>query len=408
MMSQRIDKPLETRANLVALSLGKPSIALSSTLGFILLPLCLLIACLSPAHAKVVKTIELTDPVYPKKPKKEHSLSVHFDPRGFPTGYSMELINKVCLDDVCKLVEVTMHWDAIGLYQSLEYPEGKPLTKVEHEPFTPADYEKLDSILKDRESILDDHSLGFLATEKDDEPSEEKDDTDGQDVDGVSKATPGAVKEAVVKDAAWTTWVLWKYANTELVPIMQKMTKSRISPEFLQHLLDSKNWQKIEFVLNHLLEQKTVTPRYIDKVAEVMPSAGIDHIELAMDYIRQASPDKNSGYLTLIATLAKLDEYGAALVIELLESDEQLERKTLEALASNLENQDYYPIHLALRLLENRECFTKQVEADVVKLLRSKDFFIARRASDFLSDKRLSASAKEELRVFRAKYADRL
>ena len=139
-----------------------------------------------------------------------------------------------------------------------------------------------------------------------------------------------------------------------------------------------------------------------------MPSAGIDHIELAMDYIRQASPDKNSGYLTLIATLAKLDEYGAALVIELLESDEQLERKTLEALASNLENQDYYPIHLALRLLENRECFTKQVEQGVVKLLRSKDFFIARRTSDFLSDKRLSASAKEELRVFRAKYADRL
>ena len=70
---------------------------------------------------------------------------------------------------------------------------------------------------------------------------------------------------------------------------MQEMTKSRISPKFLKHLLDSKNWQKIEFVLDHLLEQKPVAPQYIDKVAEVMPTAGIDHIELAIEYLQQAS-----------------------------------------------------------------------------------------------------------------------
>jgi hypothetical protein len=199
-----------------------------------LLSICFLIGWLSPVDAKEISTIQLTDPVYPKKPKKEHSLTAYSDEQGFPSGYSMELINEVCLDGVCKLVEVTMYWDAIGFYQNLEYPEGKPLTKVEHEPFVPADYEKLDSILKDRDSILDDHELGFLASEKDDKSPEGEEDDEYQDVDGVSKATPGAVKEAVVKDAAWTTWVLWKYANTELVTIMQEMTKSRISPKFLQ------------------------------------------------------------------------------------------------------------------------------------------------------------------------------
>jgi hypothetical protein len=279
----------------------------------------------------------------------------------------MELINEVCLDGVCKLVEVTMYWDAIGYYQSLEYPEGKPLTKVEHEPFVPADYEKLDSILKDRDSILDDHELGFLASEKDDKSQEGEDDDEYQDVDGVSKATPGAVKEAVVKDAAWTTWVLWKYANTELVTIMQDITKSRISPKFLQHLLDSKNWQKIEFVLNHLLEQKPVAPQYIDKVAEVMPTAGIDHIELAIEYLQQASPDQSVCYQKLIGALGKLDEYGAAMVIELLQSDDQLEDKIIEEFASSLVSQQYYPIHLGLRLIESREFFSKSIETDIVK-----------------------------------------
>ena len=372
------------------------------------LTISLLIGCLFPGHADESKKIKLTDPVYPDKPKKEHALSVHFDDQGFPSGYSMELINKVCLDDVCKLVEVTMYWDAIGFYHSLEYPEGKPLTKVEHEPFTPADYEKLDSILKDRDSILDDHELGFLATERDDKSSEEGYETEVQDADGVSKATPGAVQEAVVKDAAWTTWVLWKYANTELVTIMQEMTKSRISPKFLKHLLGSKNWQKIEFALNHLLEQKPVAPQYIDKVAEIMPSAGIDHIELAIEYLQQASPDKSACYQKLIGALEKLDEYGAAMVIELLQSDDQLEDKIIEEFVSSLVRQQYYPIHLGLRLIESREFFSKSVETDIVKLLHNEDFFIARRASDFLSNQQLSTSAKEELESFKVKHADRL
>lgn len=379
-----------------------------STAWIPLLSICFLIGWLSPVDAKETTTIQLTDPVYPKKPKKEHSLTAYFNDEGFPSGYSMELINEVCLDGVCKLVEVTMYWDALGFYQSLEYPEGKPLTKVEHEPFVPADYEKLDSILKDRESILDDHELGFLASEKDDKSPEGEDDDEYQEVDGVSKATPSAVKEAVVKDAAWTTWVLWKYANTELVPIMQRMTKSQFSPDFLMHLLDSKDWRRVAFVINHLLRQKPVAPQYLDEIAALMPLAGIDHIELAIEYLRKASPDKNTCYRKLIGTLPELNGYNAALVIELLESDGQLDDGILEELAASIGNQEYYLIHLALRLIESREFFSNAIEADIVKLLEVHDFFIARRASDFLSNQKLSASAKEKLDAFRVKHADRL
>ena len=400
-------RPSDSHLNRVT-SNAKEGSVFRSAAWITLLSICFLIGWLAPVDAKEISTIQLTDPVYPNKPKKEHNLTVYFDTEGFPSGYSMELINKVCLDDVCKLVEVTMYWDAIGFYKGLEYPEGKPLTKVEHEPFVPADYEKLDSILKDRESILDDHELGFLASEKDDKRPEGENDDEYQEVDGVSKATPGAVKEAVVKDAAWTTWVLWKYANTELVPIMQRMTKSQFSPEFLIHLLDSKDWRKIEFVLSHLTKQEPVPHQYLDKVVKLMPSAGIDHIELVIEYLRKASPDKNTCYRKLIGTFAELNGYNAALVIELLESDPQLEKEILEELTASLENQDYYPMHMALRLIESREFFSKTVESNIVKLLQAKDFFIARRASDFLSNKKLSAPAKKKLQAFRAKYADRL
>ena len=139
-----------------------------------------------------------------------------------------------------------------------------------------------------------------------------------------------------------------------------------------------------------------------------MPTAGIDHIELAIEYLQQASPDKSAFYQKLIGALVKLDEYAAAIVIELLQSDDQLEDKIIEEFASSLVSQQYYPIHLGLRLIENREYFSKSVETEIVKLLDHQDFFIARRVSDFLSNQQLSESAKEELESFKVKYADRL
>ena len=353
-----------------------------------------------PAGANEACIIELTDPVYPGKPKRQHTLVVYRDSQGFTSGYSVKLVNKVCLDDVCKLVIVTMYWDAVGGYQRLEYPLDQPLTKLEHDPFTAEDYRKLDSILKDRKSILNDHSLGFLATEK----VETKD----FDIDAVSQATPGAVKQAVVKDAAWTTWVLWKYANTEIVAILQTMTESHCTPDYLYHLLDSKDWRKIEFALEYCLKQESVPEQYIDKVVEILPTAGIDHIELAIEYLRQASPDQSTCYRKLIGALGALDEYNAALVIELLESDQELDDNILVDLTFRLKEQSYYPVHLALRLVENRGFFSNEVEENVAKLLQAKDFFIARRANDFLSRQKLSPSTQRKLQAFREKNADRL
>ena len=86
---------------------------------YVLLSLCglfqLLFSCTSPVQ-EVYRNIELIDPVYPEKEKRQHQLIVHKDEDGHPEGYSMNLINSVCLDKKCKLVEVTMYWDDTGNY----------------------------------------------------------------------------------------------------------------------------------------------------------------------------------------------------------------------------------------------------------------------------------------------------
>ncbi|EDM25895.1 hypothetical protein LNTAR_07629 [Lentisphaera araneosa HTCC2155] len=352
----------------------------------------------------------MIDPVYPKEAKKQHELLAYYDDHGHPTGYSMDLINSVCLDNKCKLVEVTMYWDDAGNYSHLTYPEKKPLTKVEHEPFTAEDYEMLDKILKDKKSILQEHSLAYLAKEPD-KPKEKKDvlpEADDEDVDGESIATPATVKDAVVKDAAWTTWVLWTYANTEIVPILQTETELHCTPAYIQKTLDNKDWLKIEFILNYLMREKIYTQDYVDTTANALAEAGIDQIDLGLTYLKTATQNKNDYYQKTIQALPEMENYNAAIIIDELANEDALDDETLLLLSEKLSKSSYYTVHLTLQFIENKNLFSDKLELNLSALLEVKDFFIARRAYRFLEEQTLSPKVNQKLADFAKKHEDRI
>ncbi|WDE97288.1 hypothetical protein PQO03_04895 [Lentisphaera profundi] len=357
----------------------------------------------------------MADPVHTKDPVRQHELLAHYDDHGHPTGYSMDLINSVCLDNKCKLVEVTMYWDDAGNYSHLTYPEKKPLTKVEHEPFTEEDYLRLDTILKDKASILQKHSLAYLAKEPDKpkgkkgtkKPSSAQDSSD-DDVDGESIATPASVKDAVVKDAAWTTWVLWTYANTEIVPILQAETELHCTPAYIQKTLDSGDWQKVEFILNYLLRKKIYTQAYVDATANALAGAGIDQIDLGLTYLKTATQNKNDYYQKTIQTLPEMGNYNAAIIIDEISNEDDLDDEILLLLSKKLSKCSYYTVHLTLQFIENKNLFSDKHELNLSALLDVKDFFIARRAYRFLQEQDLSPKTKHKLAEFAKKYEDRI
>ncbi|MCH2208331.1 MAG: hypothetical protein MK132_21010 [Lentisphaerales bacterium] len=377
----------------------------------------LLLSCTSN-NQEVYKDIELIDPVYPEKAKRQHELIIHKDKDGHPCGYSMSLVNSVCLDNKCKLVEVTMYWDDAGNYSHLKYPENKPLTKVEHDPFTEEDYLRLDQILKDKKSMLQKHSLAYLAKEPDElKNKKEADDFTSflapeeggdEDIDGESKATPAAVKEAVVKDAAWTTWVLWNYANTEIVPILQAETEAHCDPAYIQKTLSSKDWLKIEFMINYLQRKKIYSGAYKNIITKDLEKANIEQIELALDYLKKASKDENSYFKCLIKTLPEQGNYNAALIIDQLAQEENLNEEVLLSLTVTLKQLKYYAIHLSLRTIENKELFSERIEANLLELLDAQNFFIARRAYFFLKEQKLTSNSELKLAAFYKKHEDRL
>jgi len=80
----------------------------------------------------------------------------------------------------------------------------------------------------------------------------------------------------------------------------------------------------------------------------------------------------------------------------------------LEELTEHLHRLPYFQVHLTLRLLEEREFFSKRTESDVSRLLESEDFFIARRACEFLMDQDLAAETRTKVAAFRERNRERL
>ena len=93
--------------------------------------------------------VTLPDPIDLDLDAHSHSIVLKRDARGFPLEYRMFLRTGVCLDGTCKLLEATLFWDALGRFVRFEYPQGTPFTKMEHDPFDAADYEKLHSFMAD-------------------------------------------------------------------------------------------------------------------------------------------------------------------------------------------------------------------------------------------------------------------
>ena len=353
---------------------------------------------------EVVHQVELADPVTPSVTPRVYDVIQTLDKNGFPVGYSLSFETHVCNDNQCLPVEVTMMWDALGYYTRLTYPTAKPLTKKEHVPFTAADYAKLDRILKDRGSILKAWTLSFL-----DKPLEPVDMVAGLNgVDAMTAPTPTTVKDSVIEDAAYTSWALWHWANGEIVAKLRAITEQRCTPEYLKHLLASDDRRHVDYALGYVIEHHPGDAQYVDDVVRILENGERDQIPQTLVFLQTAIPDKQKRYAQLIGSCTRMPSADCPLVLQKLADDPSLSPATLEALTGQMSQLPYFPIHLILRMLEQRKFVSDKTIDNVAGLLDGDDFFVARRAYEHLSNQQLSPELQGKLDAFREKNHDRL
>mgnify|MGYP000959372868 CR=1 FL=1 len=350
------------------------------------------------APTTVIHKVSLADPVDPSRPARVYDVVQARDGSGFPLEYRLSFETHVCVDDQCKPVEVTMFWNAVGCFERLKCPLGKPLTKKEHVPFTAQDYAKLDRILKDGNSILGSWAVSYL-----EKPVEAV-----GDVDAVTAPTPVTVKDSVIQDAAFTTWALWRWANGEIVPKLCGITEQSCTPAYLKHLLVSQERRYADFALDYAMEHHRTDPQFAESVFHLLETGERDQILRALEFLGHAVPDKPKLHARLIDSCCRVRPADAPLILEKLSEDPSLSANTLEGLAGRLARLPYFPIHLALRILEQRKFASQKTMSDVARLLDNADFFIARRAYEHLAKLELEADTRAKVDAFRQRYRDRL
>ncbi len=366
----------------------------------------LLLAWLSPGsfavkanEPRAAFSVELSNPVTPDEPPKRYKVFATTDPDGTPTGYNVRLQVHVCMDNQCRIVHLTMYWDALGYYQRIECPMNAPLTRMEHEVFTDADYRKLDRILKNRQSLLATLPYEALVV-KQSEPAE--------GIDGWSGATPQAVADAVVEGAAFTTWVLWHYANGEIVPRLRTATCKRATPAYVRRLLQSEDPREADFALRYVLAQSPADNQYIDDALDVLGNTRqIEHVSLALDYVCRAATDQQKLHKRLVELARGMDGYTSRPILDYFTEQPELPAETREVLSAALEDMPYFAVHRILEMLAKNKQPAK-VEANIVQLLDHDNFFIARRAYEYLQGQKNDNGVQEKLTAFRKQFGDRL
>ncbi len=164
---------------------------------------------------------------------------------GVETFYFREIFTAVCASEKCYPVRITFYWNLIGDFVGYELPPGEKLTKVDHQPFTQDEYEKLNKALKDAHSKLRYYSIDNLVNDGNKEG----------EVDGISGATNREILDIVVEGAVYTFHTLWNLANGPVKKKIKSISSANLPREVLFQLLNYKHSDYKIFAIKAIQER---------------------------------------------------------------------------------------------------------------------------------------------------------
>lgn len=194
--------------------------------------LCIFLLITTTAFTQIpTKTKEFTVTI---NDTTEYTLQLALNDAGHPLYYFSNLFTPVCLTGECKPVYINFYWDLLGNYTRFDFPKGAVLTRMDHKPFKPEDYEKLQDILANTHSLLKDVSMEDLVGKGTENLADS--------VDAKAGATLKTVKNEVIDGAVYTCFTLWHIAHGKAVTEMKRMTESFKTDALLHRFLTADNY----------------------------------------------------------------------------------------------------------------------------------------------------------------------
>lgn len=257
------------------------------------------------------------------------TIKLRLDSEQIPIDYKTTVVLDVCDDTLCSNLAIELFWDLAGNYLKFDTIKGKPLTKFDNKKFNTKDYEQLNRILKDRNSILSVLDKSEL-TDKNTK-------LQATTVDAVTSATPASLKKAVVEGAVYSSYTLWYAVNGMIRAKIREHTRSVFSYKIFTQMLQSQEYENQLFALQQLKNDE------FNQYANILFDAMEDSSPLVRAYILGklslpfAEQDKNV-YLTTL--LPKLDTYSRSIFIAKITTEKEAASVFIPLLKSRLDELD--------------------------------------------------------------------
>lgn len=347
--------------------------------------------------------LDILRPGAPESADEAFILSQHLNGKKQPVSYSMWVDSVVCREEHCDVVKVRIHWDALGRYQRYEVAPGSILTKLDHKPFTRRDLEKLHAILSDQDSPLGE-------VEKEAMTGEEQKRSESSALDGVSGATILTLKNDVILGAGYTCYDLWHIANGTVVNRIQERTGKDSSVEILKNYLNSEGIFESAFAIESLQKRKIENAAIFKQVMVRSLKGGEALVLPVMAYFKEASPSKKVYRKSLLEFFNKATSRQRVLFLEkLLAEPPRAAPEFYEVLCEDLASlETFYETQLFFRLSEKQQIPQTVMIPQALNLLSHQNFFVQRRAFEYLDSKPCSAEVTAIIDAYYKKNKSRL
>lgn len=258
-----------------------------------------------------------------------------------PDHYYAEIFTPVCYSRTCLPVFINFKWDLLGNYQKYELPEEKVLTKYDHLEFDKKEYEKLQEILSNENSILKNYKADQLVA------STESINPTG--VDAVTGATIKSIQNEVISGAVYSCYTLWHIAHGDISEKLKHHTENDLkSDDLLIQFLQSSNYHYQYYALNRI--SATDTKAYLKEIIHLI-SDGSSYVPFfAIEKLPEEAWRSPIHQGTLINLLAKVDFKMQNELLNKLKGI-QLSKSAMQSLSNMLQKLSGQQILKALEII---------------------------------------------------------
>ena len=303
------------------------------------------------------------------------SLTIYYTGINEPVAFSRDIHTAVCMDSLCRLVDITLFWEITGRYLGFKLPPGTELTKKKHLPFTEMDYNRLNEILSDSAS-----QLGFYTPAEIHPAQPVKVKTDG-----ISGATIPDLGPWIVPEAAYTSYTLWHLTYGSTPDSIVSYTKKHfISNSLLFKLLESKDAFSQLKGLQWTDQSNESCSQFIEPALKILHNGKFNSSGLALKFLKKCNLDEEKMQKEVIQLLDNEDFRIKNSAIEYFRSSAKLYQSVAKEMIKKTGSENYYLVNVILSLIEKKYQPDFEDQVQLSALLNSHSGSVANRVYIFL------------------------